>query len=174
MFLQRKQKQKHHLAQDGSISSPDERRQGIQDRIRDLKREIRYSKLWMILFFIVSLGAAIDFRFSPPLSEKMRELLGASPPSALISIALIVYAFSALVLIMGRMNTDSLHFRGWSHIGYLSAFYLFYHYTGMLRENFWLVFIAGLTILGLENYRVWSSCSEAIRAEEKILAILEK
>ena len=128
----------------------------------------------MALFFLVSLGAAVNFRFLPPISENLRQLLGISPSPTLISIALIVYAFSALILILGRMNTASVHFRGWSHIGYLSAFYLFYYYSGALRDNFWPVFIAGLTILGLENYRVWSACSEAIKNEKKILAILEK
>ena len=153
---------------------PDSRRQEILDRIRYFKRQIRYSKWWTALFALVSLGAAVNFRFFPPISEKMKQLLGVSPSPSLISIALIVYAFSALVLILGHMNTGPRRFRGWSHIGYLSAFYLFYYYTGALRDNFWAVFIAGLTILGLEDYRVWSGCNEAIKEEEKILKILEK
>ena len=128
----------------------------------------------MALFFLVSLGPAVNFCFLPPISEEVRQLLGVSPSPSLISIALIVYAFSAIILIFGQMNTGPRRFRGWSHVGYLSAFYLFYFYTGALRDNFWPVFIAGLTILGLENYRVWSVCSEAIREEQKILGCLEK
>ncbi|MCK5539949.1 MAG: menaquinol oxidoreductase [Deltaproteobacteria bacterium] len=159
---------------DEGVPGPDSRRRKIQDRIHYLKKQIRYSQWWMALFFLISLGAAVDFRFLPPISAEVRDLLGASPPPSLISIALIVYAFSALILILGHMNTGPRRFRGWSHIGYLSAFYLFYYYTGMLRDNFWPVFIAGLTILGLENYRVWSGCSEAIREEKKILSCLEK
>lgn len=159
---------------EGVPSIPGKRRQEIQDRIYYLTKQIRYSKWWIALFFLVSLGAAVDFRFLPPISEKTRHLLGASPPPTLISIALIVYAFSALILILGRMNTNSGRFRGWSHIGYLTAFYLFYYYTGLLRENFWPVFITGLTILGLEHYRVWSICSEAIKKEKKILGSLKK
>ena len=174
MFLRRKQKQNHHLASDEGVPSPDSRRLEIQDRIRYLKKQIRYSKWWTALFALVSLGAAVNFRFLPPISEEMRQFLGASPSPSLISVALIVYAFSTLILILGNMNTGPRRFQGWSHIGYLSAFYLFYYYTGALRDNFWPVFIAGLTILGLEDYRVWSVCSEAIREEENILAILEK
>jgi hypothetical protein len=174
VFLRRKQEQNHHLDPDEGVPSPDQRSRKIQARISDLKKQIRYSKLWMALFFLVSLGAAVNFRFFPPISENMRQLLGVSPSPSLISIALIVYAFSALILILGRMNTGSVRFQGWSHIGYLTAFYLFYYYTDALRDNFWAVFIAGLTILGLENYRVWSACSEAIRKDKKILAILEK
>lgn len=160
------------MAPDGRVPSPDERRKEIQDRIRYLKKQIFYSNLWMALFLLVSLGAAVGFRFFPPISEKTRHFLGVSPPPTLISIALIVYAFSALILILGHMNTGPVRFRGWSHIGYLSAFYLFYYYSGELRENFWPVFIAGLTILGLENYRVWSICNEAIKKEEGTLKIL--
>ncbi|MBN2332586.1 MAG: menaquinol oxidoreductase [Deltaproteobacteria bacterium] len=174
MFLRRKQRQSHPLTPDEGIPSPESRRQEIQGRIHYLTKQIRYSKWWMALFFLFSLCAAVDFRFFPPISEKTRQFLGASPSPTLISIALIVYAFSALILILGHMNTGSVRFRGWSHIGYLSAFYLFYYYTGVLRENFWPVFIAGLTILGLESYRVWSACSEAIRMEKEILASVKK
>ena len=174
MFLRRKQKQNHHLDPDEGVPNPNSRRQEIQDRIHNFKKQIRYSQWWIALFFLVSLGAAANFRFLPPISEEVRQLLGASPPPSLISIALIVYAFSALILILGHMNTGPRRFRGWSHLGYLTAFYLFYYYTNLLRDNFWQVFIAGLTILGLENYRVWSGCSEAIREEKKILSCLEK
>ena len=174
MFLRRRQKQNHPLTPDESGPTPNKRRQEIQDRIHYFKKQIRYSKWWTALFSLVSLGAAVDFRFLPPISEKTRQFLGASPSPSLISVALIVYAFSALILILGHMNTGPRRFRGWSHIGYLSAFYLFYFYTGVLRDNFWPVFIAGLTILGLEDYRVWSVCGEAIREEEKILKFMEK
>ena len=165
---------KSSLGSGRGVPGPDLRRREILERIRYLRRQIRYSIWWMVLFFLVSLGAVLDFRFFPPISEKTRHLLGVSPPPALISIALVVYAFSALTLILGRINTGPDRYRGWSHIGYLSAFYLFYYYAGALRENFWPVFFAGLTILGLENYRVWSICSEAIRKEKAILAQLEK
>jgi hypothetical protein len=174
VFLRRQQKQDQHLAPDENELSPGLRQQEIQARIRGLKKQIRYSKLGMALFFLVSIGAAVNFRFLPPISGEIKDFLGASPPPTLISIALIVYAFSALVLIFSRMNTDSPRFRGWSHLGYLSAFYLFYYYCGLLRDNFWPVFVAGLTILGLEDYRVWSVCGEAIKREKEILAALRK
>ncbi|MCD6534280.1 MAG: menaquinol oxidoreductase [Deltaproteobacteria bacterium] len=174
MFLRGKQKQNHHLDPDDGVPSSDQRRRKIQARIFDLKKQIRYSKWWTALFFLISLAAAVNFRFLPPITENIRQFLGASPSPSLISIALIVYAFSALILILGRMNTASVHYRGWSHIGYLSAFYLFFYYSNTLRDNFWTVFIAGLTILSLENYRVWSVCSEAIKNEEKMLTFMDR
>ncbi len=174
MFLRRQQKQNQHLIPDESKPGPSSRRQEILQRIRNLKQQMRYSKIWMALFFLISIGAAVNFRFLPPISENIKDILGASPPPTLISIALIVYAFSALILILGRMNTGSTRFRGWSHLGYLTAFYLFYFYCDLLRDNFWPVFIAGLTILGLEDYRVWSVCSEVIKKEEEILSIVKK
>ncbi len=174
MFLRRQKKQNQQLIPDDSELAPSSRRREILQRIRYLKLQIRYSKFWMALFFLVSIGAAVNFRFLPPISAEIKDILGASPPPALISIALIVYAFSALILILGRMNAGSTSFRGWSHLGYLTAFYLFYFYCDLLRDNFWPVFIAGLTILGLEDYRVWSVCSEAIKKEEEILSIVKK
>ena len=174
MFLRRQQKQNQQLIPGESEPGPSSRRQEILQRIRSLKQQMRYSKFWMALFFLISIGAAVNFRFLPPISSEIKEILGASPPPTLISIALIVYAFSALILILGRMNTGSTRFRGWSHLGYLTAFYLFYFYCDLLRDNFWPVFIAGLTILGLEDYRVWSVCSEAIKKEEEILSIVKK
>ena len=174
MFFRRQHKQSPHPAPDDQALGSELRRRKIENRIRDLKGQIRHSKWWMALFFLLSLGAATGFRFLPPISDQTRQFLGVSPSPTLISIALIIYAFSALILILGRMNTSSTRFRGWSHIAYLAGFYLFYFYSGELRENFWPVFIAGLTILGLESYRVWSFCNEAIREEEKMLKFLER
>ena len=174
MFLWRQQKPHQRPAPDQDKAGSNARRQEIQGRIRGLKKQKLYSQMGMALFFLLSIGAAVNFQFLPPVSEAARNFLGASPPPALISIALIIYAFSALILIFSRINTDSVRFRGWSHLGYLAAFYLFYYYCGLLRDNFWSVFIAGLTILGLEDYRVWSVCNEAIKKEEKILSIVKK
>jgi hypothetical protein len=116
----------------------------------------------------------LNFRFLPPIPESIRESLGYSPPVTLINIALVVYTFSALTLILARMMGDSNSYRGWSHLGYLAAFYGFYYYAGELSDNFWPVFAAGLTILCLENYRVWTYCTDAIREERENLDRLDR
>ena len=93
---------------------------------------------------------------------------------ALINGALIVYTFAAIVLILSRMTLGRGEYTGFLHVLYLAGFYGFYHFAGALEENFWAVFAAGVTILGLESYHVWTHCRERIRAEEKKLAALQK
>jgi len=60
-----------------------------------------------------------------------------------------------------------------SHVGYLAGFYGFYHFSGKLAENFWAVFAAGVTILGLEGYHLWIYCSEEIERARDVLAFLD-
>lgn len=156
----------------GATADRDRLRRETQERIRFLRRQLRMGMLGMVIFTALSAIAMLNARLLPPLSEKTRQFLGPSPPPTLISIALVVYVFSALTLILARMNREFGTYRGWSHLGYLTSFYVFYYYAGELGESFWAVFVAGLTILGLENYRIWTSCSEALRDEEEILASL--
>ena len=83
----------------------------------------------------------------------------------MISTALLLYAFSAIILILSRMMSGSQSYSGIAHVGYLSGFYIFYHLGGVLAENVWAVFAAGITILGLESYHIWTFCNEEIRKE---------
>lgn len=148
-------------------------RREINLEIRRLHR-LSNRGLWgLALFILISLGAQ-EIRLLPPLSEGVRAVLGASPPVKLISIALVVYSFSALILILSRMMGGTDTYRGWSHLGYLSGFYTFYYYAEVLPENFWAVFAAGITILSLEYYSIWTFCSEAIRTEQELLSKLEE
>ncbi|OHB33522.1 MAG: hypothetical protein A2X84_00335 [Desulfuromonadaceae bacterium GWC2_58_13] len=149
-------------------------RREIHLEIRRLHR-LSNRGLWgLALFILISLGAQQNLRFLPPLSEGARAVLGAAPPVKLISIALVVYSFSALILILSRMMGGSDTYRGWSHLGYLSGFYAFYYYAEVLPENFWAVFAAGITILTLEYYQIWTYCSEALRTEQELLSKLEE
>jgi O-antigen/teichoic acid export membrane protein len=127
----------------------------------------------MALFLGVSLGAMRNFDFIPPLPGNVREMLGAPPPVTLISTALVVYSFSAIILILSRMTLNSGKYGGITHVGYLSAFYGFYHYARALGDNFWAVFAAGVTVLALESYHVWTYYRGLIREEEEKLSILE-
>lgn len=161
-FLKRKQLPAEHHSSD----------QKIQQRINFLQRQIRASKVATLLFSLASLAAAVNFRFLPPVSSSLRQLLGAPPPLFLVNLALIIYAFSALVLTLGRINSGTSQFHGWPHLGYITAFYIFYYYSQVLPGNFWQVFIAGLTIFALEDYRIWTVCSEALKKEQQRLAML--
>jgi hypothetical protein len=88
--------------------------------------------------------------------------LGKPPSARIISIVLLIYTFSAIALSLSRMTTGMESRSSFSHVGYLTAFFLFYYYGNSLEGNYWAVFGAGITILGVESYRIWSYCAENI------------
>lgn len=146
--------------------------QEAEARIRTYSARARLGQWGLIGFLILSMAA---FRFGPlfnDLPDSWRATLGPAPPTMLMSIALAVYAFSALLYILARMMEGDLKYRGWSHLGYLGGFYLFFAYADALQDNFWAILVAGLTILGLECFRLWTHCKEAVRREREILAEL--
>jgi hypothetical protein len=60
------------------------------------------------------------------------------------------------------MTSGIEHRSSFSHVGFLTAFFLFYFFDRALYDNYWAVFGAGITILGVESYRIWSFCSEGV------------
>ncbi len=151
------------------VSDAERRRGEVTQEIHRLHRQSNKGLWGLAVFILISIGAQQNFGFFPPIPESAREVLGASPPVRFISIALVVYSFSALILILSRMMGGSDTYRGWSHLGYLTGFYAFYYYAEALPENFWAIFVAGITIMSLEYYLIWTYCSEAIRKEKEIL-----
>jgi hypothetical protein len=87
----------------------------------------------------------------------------------MIGAALLLYSFSAIILILSRMMSGSGKHGGITQVGYLAGFYLFFHFSGVMEEYFWAVFAAGMTILGLESYQVWTWCREEIKILEETL-----
>jgi hypothetical protein len=146
----------------------------IEARIRKLERNTLAGLGGMILFLLVSLGAYYQFSMLPDLSEETWKLLGAPPPVEMISLALVVYAFSGIILILGRMTNDTGSYRGLMHAGFFAGFYTFYHLSGGLPDNFWATFFAGLSVLGLENYLLWMRTNSAIIREKAELDRLLK
>ena len=140
--------------------------------IRKLQRKLMAELLSAALFFLVSIVALNDFAFFPSLPEHIEAALGRPPSVNMISAVLLLYIFSAIILILARMMSGSGRYGGVSHVGYLAGFYIFYHFSGKLPENFWAVFAAGATVLGLESYHLWIYCSEEIEREREVLAFL--
>jgi len=136
-------------------------------RIKSLRARARMGGWGLIAFVIVSVLAIPNSNLLPALSESVRRFLGAAPPSNFISIALIIYAFSALTLILARIAQGSGQYKGWSHLFYITAFYIFFGFAGTLRETYWAVFVSGLLIMGLENYLIRTYVSEEIRKEKR-------
>jgi hypothetical protein len=139
----------------------------VRKRIRDLKASARMAGWGLAAFVVISILAIPDSSILPTLSESVRRVLGAAPPSNLISIALIIYAFSALTLILARIAQGSGTYKGWSHLFYITSFYVFFGFAGTLRETYWAVFVSGLLIMGLENYLVRTYVSEEIKKAER-------
>jgi len=91
----------------------------------------------------------------------------------MIDAVLLIYVFSGIILILCRMTSGSAKYGGVSHVGFIAGFYFFYHFSGKLPENFWAVFVAGVTLFGLEGYQLWIYCSEEIGREKEVLILLD-
>ena len=127
----------------------------------------------MAAFLAISIAASRGFDLLPSLSADVRHWLGAAPPVRMIQLALVGYAFSASVLILSRVAKGDPPGRSYVHLFYLAAFFGFFHFAESLKENFWAVLVAGVTILGLAAYQGWAYCTEQLRLEEELLASYE-
>jgi hypothetical protein len=144
----------------------------IEARIRNLERTAGNGLWGTVLFLLISFAAFDGFSILPNLPDSVRQKLGAPPPIDLISLALVIYAFSGIILTLARMTTDTGSYRGFMHAAFLAGFYGFYHLSGGLPDNFWAVFFAGLSVMGLESYHLWTRHGAAIRKQQEMLANL--
>lgn len=137
----------------------------------DIRRLRTFSNrgLWAFsLFIFISMIAWRDFPLLP-LPEKVVASLGSPPSPQAISIVLLLYTFSAIILSLSRMMAGIEHKSSFCHVGYLTGFFLFYHFAKALDDNYWAVFGAGITILSVESYRIWNFCREAlVRKQEQL------
>lgn len=130
--------------------------------------------LWALsLFMIISMMAWNNFALLP-LPSTIVATLGLPPSPKYISILLLLYTFSAIILSLSRMMAGIEHKSSFCHVGYLTVFYLFYFVSKALEENYWAVFGAGITILGVESYRIWSFCNEAIMRKNEQLQYVQR
>ncbi len=165
----------------GSQIFDDEEELGCKQRLRqESLRKIRSLKAkslrgaWAFsAFLLVSIGALNGFGFLPSLPENIRAMLGSPPSANMISGLLVLYSFSAIIYILSRMMSGAEPSGGMVHVLYLAAFYGFYHLAASLDDDFWAVFTAGLTILGLVSYHNWIWCTALIREEEETLRKLD-
>jgi heme/copper-type cytochrome/quinol oxidase subunit 3 len=155
------------------VSGLDNLQSRIEARIRSLERSSSNGLWGMVLFLLVSFAAFDGFAVLPSLSEAARQKLGAPPPVDMISLALVIYAFSGIILTLARMTSGTGSYRGFMHAAFLTGFYAFYHLAGALPDNFWAVFFAGISVMGLENYHLWTRHSAALRKQRELLANLK-
>ncbi len=116
-----------------------------------------HSLINMVSFLLISIGAFTfkDFNLFESASEPMRQLLGCPPPAYLISIALAVYCFSSAILTLTAMANDTQPTKKWNHLGYRSAFFVFYCFSGVIAVNFLPVLLVGLSLYGLDQCHIW-------------------
>ena len=145
----------------------------IEARIRSLERSAGNGLWGTVLFLLVSYSAFDGFSLLPDLPEPIRQKLGAPPPIDLISLALVIYAFSGIILTLARMTSDTGAYRGFMHAAFFTGFYTFYHLSGGLPDNFWAVFLAGISVMGLESYHLWTRSSAAIHKHREMLESLK-
>ncbi len=148
-------------------------RQGI---IREINRLNRFSTrgiLALSLFIVVSVLAWRGFPFLPA-PDAVTALLGKAPSARIISIVLLLYTFSAIILSLSRMAAAVEHRSSFSHVGFLTAFFLFYYFGKSLEENYWAVFGSGITILGVESYRIWTFCAEEISRKKEAIEFVTR
>jgi hypothetical protein len=135
-----------------------------QELIKEINRLDRFSTrgfLALSLFLAVSILAWWGFPFLPA-PDAVTAILGKPPSAGIISIVLLIYTFSAIILSLSRMAAGIEHGSSYGHVGFLAAFFLFYYFGKSLDENFWAVLGSGITILGVESYRIWMFCAEGI------------
>ncbi len=140
----------------------------LTEEINRLNRLSTRGVLALALFLIISLSAWWNFPFLP-VPDTVTALLGRPPSARIISTVLLIYTFSALILSLSRMTAGVEHRSSFSHVGYLTAFFLFYYFGKSLEDNYWAVFGAGITILGVESYRIWSYCTEGMEKKREDL-----
>jgi hypothetical protein len=130
----------------------------------DIRRLTHFANrgLWALsLFLLVCMMAWRGFPLLP-LPDTVVASLGPPPPPYVISTVLLIYTFSAIILSLSRMMAGIEHKSSFCHVAYLTGFLLFYHFAKALDDNYWAVFCAGITILSVESYRIWSFCKDAL------------
>ena len=160
-------------ASDTSSDTRASLRQGLLDEIHALRRFSNRGLFALSLFLIVSTLAWRNFPFLPR-PESIVASLGPPPTAQIVSLVLILYTFSAIILSLCRMMANMRHRSSFCHVGYLSVFYFFYYLADGLTDNYWAVFGAGFTILCMESYRIWTFCTENIAKKTEQLAYLER
>lgn len=145
----------------GTRESPEELQQEL---IREIERLNRFSVrgiLALSLFLVISLYAWSGFSVLPAPDTFIAEV-GKPPSTRIISVVLLLYTFSAIILSLSRMAAGVEHPSSFSHVGFLTVFFLMYYFGKALEDNYWAVFGSGITILGIESYRIWTFCTEGI------------
>jgi hypothetical protein len=143
-----------------TFDEPSARRRG--NHLQDHQQELQlFSRRWLqglFAFLLVSTCFFLIRRIDllAPLAESTRQFLGCPPPPALTTLALAVYLFSTVVLILDRTAGGAMPSLKWRHLVCRSMFFFFYAVANALDEHFIFVFVAGLVVCGLELLNIYA------------------
>ncbi|MBW6509192.1 MAG: hypothetical protein K0A94_06545 [Desulfuromonadales bacterium] len=144
---------KRRIQSEAGTKPHESRQQKIRD-LRDNGHHLARHNLWeLFLFLLVSICAynVRDLNLFAMASEPLRQLLGYPPPAYMVSIALAVYFGSSIILGLKALASRSRPESTWNHLGYRSAFYFFYSFTGGIADHFLPVLLVGLLLYGLDQ-----------------------
>jgi chromate transport protein ChrA len=145
--------------------------EAIQKKIDSLHAHSRQGLWHIATFILISIVALLcrDINILDHFSESVRAVLGAPPAPFLIHIVLAVSTISAVIIIAGRLGNEAEPGRNWEQLGHRAAFYVFYFFSNALDTYFMIIFAAGLLVLLLEHYHIWTYYSKAIRQEQELI-----
>lgn len=113
--------------------------------------------LWGLLIFLLASICAYglrDFNLFELSSEPLRQVLGYPPPAYLITLALAVYCFSCVILTLTAMARGAQPEPRWNHLGYRTAFFVFYSFSGAIADNFIPVVLVGFALYLLDHCHI--------------------
>jgi hypothetical protein len=156
------------------VHDPTLRKQGILKSIESVQLHTRKG-LWGLLFFLVASIVAwsmADYELFAPLEPGMLQLLEPKTFLAMIDMIFAVSTISDIILIGGRLNDGSKPDRIWVHVGFRTIFYLFYLLGGLLPLRFFVVFAAGILVIGFEQAVLYLYEARTIREEQQMLSAM--
>ena len=132
---------------------------------------ISRQNLWNLqLFLLISCAAFLvrDFNLYTTFPESVLQVLGCPPPPILVHLALAGYIFTVVTpLTIHLLNGDRLTVQ-WRHLGYRTAFYLFYLCSGTLAANFIMVFAIGVVLYLLEQASICLAISRTVEGNGQV------
>jgi hypothetical protein len=159
-----------------TFGKPAIRRHGniLQDHQQELQSFCRRWLQGLFAFLLVSTCffwiRGIDLL--APLTEGARQLLGCPPPPTLTSLALAVYLFSTVVLLLDRTAAGAMPSLKWRHLACRMVFFPFYAVANALDRYFIFVFVAGLVIFGLELLNIYTYSLKILPGEREMVGKL--
>ena len=144
------------------------KKQGFGQKSGSRSDSSRHGVYGLSAFVLLSLAATGIQGAVPHIPYAWREKLGAAPPVELIAIALCIYAFSALLLLLARFAETDHRYRAWPHLGYLGGFYFFFFYAEALPQYFPALMGTGATLFLLEYYRMFLNERQAAEKRRRV------